>query len=217
MKTECGCLYFRHSSGSLVRGKRCQLHTAKHPVQNRFVEKHYRNMGVLDEASGHVCEFVEHFGPLPKASPGERLLEVGAGVSPYIKMVTDAGYQYHGTDSSEFACKMNAERHGVPMACCSFDDYASDAPFDANITAHFLEHVQADKALKKIHDLLVPGGTLYLLIPDDEDLDNQDHVWFFSRESAIALLTECGFEVTSAQVAKIVQHESFMYFVAKKL
>lgn len=206
----CNCKYGVHESGARYRLTRCKKHASSHPVQNVFVRKHYEHMGTLEPDTEHVNEFIENFGPL---RPGKTLLEVGAGVSPYAQMVVDAGFSYHGTDWSPFACE-TMERRGFAMTCGLFDDIKPDK-FDAIISAHFLEHVNAPQALAKMAAMLNPGGLLYLLIPDDSDLHNQDHIWFFSEQSAIRLLESTGFKVESSAVKQIVAKEKFMYFVAR--
>jgi 2-polyprenyl-3-methyl-5-hydroxy-6-metoxy-1,4-benzoquinol methylase len=98
-----------------------------------------------------------------------------------------------------------------------FEVLSIKGQYDIVIAAHVLEHAKnAAKMMEKISSAIIPGGLLCLLIPDDADLENQDHNWFFTEESAISMMKLNGFEVLSSRVFRIVSHENFMYFVGKK-
>lgn len=87
---ECGCAYGRHASAARYRISRCELHTNHWPVQNLFEEQEYARMGVLAKDTLHVVELERNLGLPPIVTAGH-LVEFGAGVSPYTKMVRDRG------------------------------------------------------------------------------------------------------------------------------
>jgi len=213
----CGCEYECSEYGARYRKSRCASHVRHTPVQNIFTEEKYRNMGVLAEAPTHVAELCRSVGELP-CMPGGHLIEFGAGVSPYVTMVQAKGYTYTAVDSSEWACNHMRNKFDVPAHCCLIDDFAADRLYDVVLAAHVLEHVpDAPAALSKFSQVLKPGGLLYLIVPDDRDLHNQDHNWFFTVGSLYSILDAFGFvPVACAVDATIVPHEDFIYCVARK-
>ena len=185
------------------------------PETNIFTEDSYRRMGTLSQDTLHEKEFTDGFGEFGIC--GGRILEIGSGVSPYIKMVLANGCDYTGVDTSKFACEENKRRFPVETHCCRIEDFDCDTEFDGVISAHVLEHADnAEKMLVKTRSLIKSGGVLFLIIPDDSDLNNQDHNWFFTIDSAKTMLSSVGFDVVKAESFKIVKHESFMYFRAVK-
>jgi len=74
----------------------------------------------------------------------------------------------------------------------------------------------APAAVKKMANHLMPGGMLYILVPDDTDLTNPDHLWFFNRVSLARVMALAGLEVESIVLRQRVPHEQFIYCKAKK-
>ncbi len=100
----------------------------------------------------------------------ERVLEVGAGTGFFLINLWQAGYvgdDVHATDISEGMleiCKRNAAEHGLDVAVVQGD--AEDLPypdgrFDLVIGHAFLHHLpDPAAALREMHRVLAPGGTL---------------------------------------------------------
>lgn len=213
----CGCTYARSECGARYRVSRCAAHVQQTPIQNVFDAARYAEIGALSESTAYIQEFVKNIGHLPRRSGGE-LIEFGAGASPYVEMVKQAGYAYTAVDTSEWACKYMRDTFDVPAYCCAIDEFGDSRLYDVVLAAHVLEHVtDAPAAVQKFNRVLRPGGALYLIIPDDRDLHNQDHNWFFTVGSLYTLLGACDFTPVSCAVdATIVPHEDFIYCVARK-
>jgi ubiquinone/menaquinone biosynthesis C-methylase UbiE len=80
------------------------------------------------------------------------------------------------------------------------------------MAAHVLEHFDdAPGMLEKMYRMLGKGGSLYLIIPDDTDLGNQDHKWFFTEGGIKMWLDEIGFKDVLFNSKQIVPHEKFFY------
>lgn len=109
------------------------------------------------------------------------------------------------------------EHHDVETCCCHIDKFETTQRYDVVLAAHVLEHVpDASSTLAKFNQVLLPGGALYLVIPDDQDLMNQDHNWFFTVASLVTMLAEYGFVVERCSTEKIVPQEDFIYCLARK-
>ena len=80
-----------------------------------------------------------------------------------------------------------------------------------------LEHFDdAPKMLQKMYTTLKPGGYLYLLIPDDSDLGNPDHFWFFKESTIVQWFQEVGFVGIKSISEQVVIYEKFIYVVGRK-
>jgi 2-polyprenyl-3-methyl-5-hydroxy-6-metoxy-1,4-benzoquinol methylase len=216
-KQSCGCTYARSEYGARYRVSRCKAHRQQTPIQNVFDEAKYASMGVLLESPPHVEQFVRNIGNLPQVAAGS-LVEFGAGVSPYVRMVQQAGYTYTAVDATEWACEYMRNKFDVPVHCGTIDAFIPETEYDVVLAAHVLEHViDAPAAMQKFNSVLRPGGMLYLIIPDDRDMHNQDHNWFFTIGSLYTMLGAFGFVPVSCAVdSTVVPHEDFIYCVARK-
>lgn len=213
---QCQCEFGQHECGAKHRKRRCRDHQKKFPMVNVFTERSYRVMGLRADWSNYLREFRDGFGKIPPQSG--KCLEVGCGVSPYVELIKQAGLSYEGCDLSPFACRWMKKNYAVTIYQGRFESIRFNSQYQMILAAHVLEHVtDAIAVISRMSSLLLPGGRLYLLIPDDEDLNNQDHQWFFTKESAITLIESVGLSVESSVVMKIVKRESFMYFVARKI
>lgn len=217
-EVSCGCRLDVHEpTGARFNVFRCKGHTASAATRTDPDESYYANLvGVLTDNPPHVGEFVEAFGPLPDGH-GD-FLEVGCGISPYAKMIIDAGYRYHVLDSSTWAIEQMRKIPGVvsathaPLESLDFVD-----SFQAILAAHVMEHVRdPESVLASLFRALKLGGSLYLVLPDDEDLANPDHRWFFMADSLAKMVRRASFVVDSVKVRRYVKHESFIYLKATK-
>jgi SAM-dependent methyltransferase len=99
-----------------------------------------------------------------------RVLEVGVGTGFFVVNLWQAGYvgdDVHATDISERmleVCRRNAAEHGLEIETRPGDAESLPYPderFDLVIGHAFLHHLpEPEKALREIHRILVPGGTL---------------------------------------------------------
>lgn len=211
----CGCLYEEHTSGARYRVSRCEDHMKRFPIQNFFDENNYREMGVLDGRGRHVSEFIAGCGELPVVDGGY-CIEFGSGVSPYVDMIRNSGYSYHAVDSSQFACDFMRKR-GISVEQSFIDDFVPVREYDIVIAAHVLEHVpNADTAMEKMRQSIIRNGLLYLIVPDDSDLHNQDHLWFFNEASIRSFMDMHGFYIHSMKSMQIIEREKFIYCVTEK-
>ena len=65
-------------------------------------------------------------------------------------------------------------------------------------------------------NMLVPGGYLWLLVPDDTDSVNPDHAWFFDQTTLRTAVERTGLVVDRIVSRKIVEREKFLYLRARK-
>jgi glycosyltransferase involved in cell wall biosynthesis len=142
---------------------------------------------------------------------GRRVLEIGAGIGSFTRhllgrdlvLATDVNPRYRRILANTF------ERHtGVqvrPLDLADFDPATLVADrLDTVVCLNVLEHVADDRrALRRLHDVLAPGGRLLLLVPAHRRLHGSidraiGHVRRYERVDLEARLREAGFEVEAA-------------------
>lgn len=93
-------------------------------------------------------------------APG-RVLDVGSGAGFVAAAFANAGWQAKGLEPNQGMAEFATEVCGVPTACGTMEEFASDEPFDAvvaiQVAAHFSD---PHEAFKGCFDALRPGGFL---------------------------------------------------------
>ncbi len=217
----CGCRNDVQADTGLLRcvGK-CDHHRDFLKAQPTGAD-YYRHLGALSEdltpnSAPYLAELVGALGPPPPARPGAAALEVGGGASPYVAALLALGYRYVGVEPDPWAAQWTLDTYGDDRVTMISAPYPVElpAPVQLILCAHALEHVaDAPACLKAMHIALEPGGTLLLLVPDDSDPTNPDHLWFFTAEALVRLAERTGFHVTRVEV-RPHPRENFIYLRA---
>ena len=116
-----------------------------------------------------------------------RLLDVGAGSSPYMQIAIDLGYDYRSHDFGQYVPSGNSPglqndvweypRHTF---VCDITEIPSEAASDVILCTEVLEHVPDPvRAFQLMAQLLVPGGRLVVSVPLIS-LMHQAPYWFQS-------------------------------------
>lgn len=219
----CGCTVGPDPASGVTRAlQKCDAHV-EHRRNQPTGSAYYRSLGVLDvkgeiRVGHHVDEMLDAIGDVPRGAPGAVALEIGGGVSPYVRLIQSAGYTYHGVELDPWAAQRIASTYGVTVRFAAYGpDTFPEEQFDLILSCHSLEHMDdAPATVRTMYRDLKPGGHLVLLVPDDTDLTNPDHFWFFNVSSLRLLLEETGFEVLNLVEKKVVERENFIYCVARK-
>ena len=139
------------------------------------------------------------------APAGGRLLEVGCGTGEFLDCARRAGFDAFGLDTSPGAIAEAARVVGEDHLFCGL---LSDLPdevgrFDVVAGFHVLEHVPDPVAFaESVCDRLVPGGLLYLRVPNARSLIArlrgrgfyiETHISHFSSKSLRRSLESAGF------------------------
>jgi len=215
----CGCATSPDPSSGVLRSvSRCPAHAAGRRDPATLDEAYYRSLGALDADAPerYVGELTEALGEIPVAPPGGKAMEIGCGASPYVGAIRDAGWRYFGADPSPWAVGWLVDQ-GVEAACTGLEGVGGFLFPALILAAHSLEHMaDAPAAVRKCADLLTPGGELWLIVPDDSDLLNPDHVWFFTPATLRSCLEAAGLAVVRLEVRRRVEKELFIYARARK-
>ena len=105
---------------------------------------------------------------------------------------------------------------GGNLIYSSFEDF-DEPDFDTIFCAHAFEHMQDSPGMMaKAFSQLKPGGRLVLIVPNDEDKCNPDHLWFWRSEDLHRVLSRIGFTDIKTVEKRRVPHEMFIYASAVK-
>lgn len=146
------------------------------------------------------------FRYLPKAKPGQRLLDIGCGNGDFLSIAREAGWQVEGVEPDRKAASI-ARARGFDIKTGT-DELTSveSSCLDAVTMSHVIEHVhQPRQLLKSVYRLLKPGGSVYVDTPNIlshgaklfgaqwRGIEAPRHLVVFSPAALANLLTEVGF------------------------
>lgn len=219
---DCGCINDTDPGSGVLRSVvKCQSHRREARDPRTLDAAYYAGLHGMDELGdnpAHVEQIESALGPFPHARGVGFALEVGCGCSSYAGAIEAAGWTYFGIDASPFACVWTAARWGV--SCFALDFESRPTPpiaYGLILAAHSLEHMRdAPGALRKIAASLEPGGELRIVVPDDSDPVNPDHLWHFTRTTLPRAVEAAGLEVAHLAARKVVEREEFLYLRARK-
>lgn len=137
-------------------------------------------------------------------SPG-RLLDVGCGNGLFLLRAMEAGWEAVGLEPDPVALQA-ARTAGIAAEAGTLDAFRSEGAFDVVTASHVIEHVHEPREfLRRIAQLLAPGGTIWLATPNAgslgrwwygsawRGLEPPRHITVFSASALRRLLEEAGF------------------------
>ena len=116
-----------------------------------------------------VFERFNHEFPLKGAKPGEKILEIGAGLGEHLKYESDNWGEYYCLElrpNMANAIKQKCRRAEIIIGDCQQKTSFPDSYFDRILAIHVLEHLpNLPAALKEISRILKPDGFFNICIP----------------------------------------------------
>ena len=218
----CGCMTALDTRWGVQRAvSKCKAHIAE---GGKTGIAHFVEMGAIVDGIPQCAKYcAQLIDALPQLADhravgyDNKLLEVGCGLSMYAPWLMQLGYDYLGLDRDPTAAATTAMAYNAQTVCCAFDEIQIDRRFDVILAAHCVEHFQdAPATLSLMYRRLYPGGELWLIIPDDSDLVNPDHLWFFSPQDIERVLQQIGFCDLTVAVRQHIIRERFIYVQAFK-
>jgi methyltransferase family protein len=224
----CGCVNEVHEkSGVLASVLKCEFHvdySRTHPQGDSI--DYFKAMGCINERGIPQNKLLidQLWGALLPDDfmylfhgEGKHVLELGPGLGPYIPFFLQYHWKYDSVEMAPFACDWIESTFGYSPIRTTAEGFFlwDDSDYQCIFAAHLFEHVvNAPKLLKQCFDRL--NERLVLIVPDDSDPTNPDHLWFFTQETLHALLEKIGFKNVRSQIRKHVPQENFIYCVAEK-
>ena len=142
----------------------------------------------------------------PRSVPNGRALEVGCGNGNFLSRLKRHGWHVNGVDLSAHAVAAAKQNFDIDV----FHGQLDDAPFPAETfdyihLSHVVEHFfDPLKTMKKVRDLLKPGGIIYIEVPNAASVsvkiskefwygwDPPRHLFMFTPETLDSLLQKAG-------------------------
>ena len=225
MKYDCGCVNDTDPSGVLCSISKCEFHT-KHITSPGTRGRDYYTLDPQLLNGDGIPQFyryitqlrdglsVEDFDYL-RCGLGKSCLELGCGLGMYIPLFLQGNWRYMGVDDSPYACDWVQNIFYVPIINDTIENFPLGRTYHCVFAAHVLEHMNnAPATLRRFYNWT--RERLYLIVPDDKDPVNPDHLWFFNRDSLTSLLLRTGFKNIRAKTVKVIEQENFIYCVAEK-
>jgi SAM-dependent methyltransferase len=204
--------YFTHAGEthehvrSMSPQRRLFLHTATlaaSPAWRFLIRPAIRFASILP-GLGRLIQAELRYHPRPE--PRQRLLDFGCGNGEFLLFARAVGWQVVGIDADAEAVA-TARSRGLTVRQGGIEALEHNlGRFDGITLSHVIEHVHEPvELLRRCHDLLSPGGWLWLETPN---LDSQGHLRYganwrglepprhlvlFTRESLSLALRKAGF------------------------
>lgn len=151
------------------------------------------------------------------------VLDIGAGTGEFLKVASKKGWKIYGTEPNEKARSIS-EKKDVLLK----ESYAefSNQKFDVITLWHVLEHVpNLHEAISQIENLLKPGGTLLIAVPNYKSYDANyykefwaaydvpRHLWHFSKKSMTKLFSD---EIKLVNIKPMVFDSFYVSLLSEK-
>lgn len=139
---------------------------------------------------------------LLQPQPGERILDLGCGIGELSARITASGASVTGLDRLGFLLEQARFKFpGIDFVESDFFDYAPPTPFDAVFAHAVLDWIQPpDRALKRIFQILAPGGRLAAALGGANETARQLEAYYAPKPNDYAkLLKKAGFSVENCE------------------
>lgn len=140
------------------------------PTEDAIVE-HYSRMGQYDDwvevLGARERLWRRRIGKLRRHAVPGSLMDVGAGIGQFLVLAQPYFTEVTGTEVSVSAIALAKEKYGLTLHQGTIE--ALNLPAVDNLTLfHVLEHVGSPRrTLERCHELVRPGGRLFLCVPND--------------------------------------------------
>lgn len=141
------------------------------------------------------------------------ILDVGAARGGMLNVFKKYGWRVSGIEISEDASQKAKSLYGIELFCGTIENYVIENKFDVITFYQSLEHIpNPNEVMKKVFDLLDPGGILVIEVPNINTIENKisrklklrhydipRHVNHFSIGTLSTLFKRNGFEIIASE------------------
>ena len=201
-----------------IRCTGCGVYTYRQPPTDQILARAYAPEyygATRRKFTGPIAAAVEWFQDgrarmvAREIEPGTRVLDVGCGNGGFLARMARRGFQVEGTEwTAQSAARVDPAAAGRIHVGDLLDLELPPAGFEAITLWHVFEHLpRPAESLARIRDLLVPGGVLFLALPNHESaqarrtgrhwfhLDPPRHLCGFGPRSLRQLAEPLGFTI----------------------
>lgn len=149
----------------------------------------------------------------PRYIPNGHALEIGCGNGNFLSYLKQHGWNVTGIDLSEHAARQAKENFDIDVHVGELEKTPlKDSSYDFIRLSHVVEHFfDPVSSMKKVFELLKPGGIVYVEVPNVEGAgaqisgkywygwDAPRHLFMFSPKSISETLEKAGFEIVKLE------------------
>lgn len=199
----------------IVRCQQCGLVYADAPagpIGERYTESYYRGEVYSDYLADRPVihrNAARALREIEGRTQGRRLLDVGCAAGFFLEAAHSRGWSVAGVEVSEFAAGYARNVLGLDVWNGPVEDIPVSMPHPDAVTLwDVIEHLERpDRALRRLHSLLKPGGVLALSTGDHGSLlrrlsgsrwrlfADPTHRFFFDQRTLGRLLAAAGFRI----------------------
>jgi SAM-dependent methyltransferase len=146
-------------------------------------------------------------------SPKGKLLEVGCGTGVFLHEMQRGGWSVVGIEPNEPASAYARSHFSADVRTCTLEEFKpGSTKFDVICLWNVLEHLPApSQDLRRLCDLLQPGGLLVMSIPNMESLDRKlfgeswlgwdlpRHLYLFPKDALEESLAQSSMSILSRE------------------
>ena len=150
----------------------------------------------------------------------KRILDVGAATGEFLSIARRGGFEPHGLELSEYACRKAVQRHGLRLEHSNLLDFeAGDRRYDIVHLHHVFEHLTDPvMAVTKLHSLMADDAIVVIEVPNQfdnwplrlrrflgqepqkmRDFYSIHHPYFYTLRHLVRLLNDNRFEILRAR------------------
>jgi 2-polyprenyl-3-methyl-5-hydroxy-6-metoxy-1,4-benzoquinol methylase len=138
----------------------------------------------------------------PHLKRDDHILEVGAGIGCGVKRLLMEGYRVTGIEPDTGFQAFARNVLLAPLENGTLEDLLPEPRYDVVILSHVIEHLSSPlTSLSRVHDMLRPGGRVYLECPNldapfapPHRLYHPAHLHNFTPTTLAALVAKSGFK-----------------------
>lgn len=162
----------------------------------------------LRKATRFFSERADLFAGLERG----RVLDVGCGPGYFLAVMRERGWEAEGLEPFPASVEDAGRRPGVQVHAVTLEQFQPAKSFDLITLWHVFEHVPDPLgALARCRELLHPGGTLFLEVPNLDGLEarlsggywagflDPTHRWMYRRRSLEILAERAGFALARCE------------------
>ncbi|MDI1353520.1 MAG: class I SAM-dependent methyltransferase [bacterium] len=207
-------LKYEKENFAVVVCNTCTHHFIPSYYRKKIEYTQYKNADVTAavRAGNNWVKIQRHklrFKFIQKFKKGGKLFDLGAGWGHFMLAGKELGYEVYGVEISEQPYLYCVNDLKLPVDHINFFDMDESKKFDIITMWDVLEHIdKADEFLAKCAKLTLPGGYLFLQVPqidsyfakrhkDDWKMMGLDHVNYFGKETITRILANNGYEVVA--------------------
>jgi SAM-dependent methyltransferase len=180
-------------------------------------ESIYESLETLKEADEYYRWLFSRVEPFIKG----KVLEIGSGIGNFAKWAKSSGTEYQVSDTDPFLVDRLQADFPIAFQWDIYQPFPRHDLYDTIIILNVIEHLEDDlDALKKIHERLLPGGNLIVMVPAMQflygSLDRAfGHFRRYTKTTMGRVMEKASFNITKSEYVNVIG--MFGWFVYGKI